>query len=84
MVGGCPAAGEGVGVGGVLDEQEELALGLGVQEQGAGADVGLVGDLLGGDVVDAVLGEELSGGGGDAVELVLLVPFASTDGLGGD
>ena len=77
-LGGCPALLERVGVVGVLHEQEQLALGLGVEEQRAGADVGLVGDLLGGDLVDAVLGEELAGGGGDAVELVLLVPLAPT------
>ena len=46
-----------------------------------GADVGLVGDLLGGDLVDAVLGEQLAGGGGDAVELLLLVPLAPAERL---
>jgi hypothetical protein len=40
------------------------------------APIGLVGDLLGGDLVDAALGEELTGGCGDAVELLLLVPLA--------
>ena len=49
-----------------------------------GADVGLVGDLLGGDLVDAVFGEQLAGGSDDAVELVLLVPLAPSDRLGGD
>ncbi len=74
---------EGIGVAGVLHEQEQLALGLGVKKQGAGADVGLVGDLLRGDVVDTVLGEEFSRGGGDAFELGLLVPRAPSDRWGG-
>ena len=50
---------ERVGVGGVLHEQEQLPLGLGVQEQGPRADVSLVGDLLGRDLIDTVLSEEL-------------------------
>jgi hypothetical protein len=49
-----------------------------------GTDVGIVGDLLGGDLVDAVPGEEFTGGGGDAVELLLLVPLAPSDRLGGE
>ena len=74
---------ERVDVAGVLHEQEQLALGLGVEEQGARADVGLLGDLLRGDLVDAVLGEEFSRGGGDAFELDLLVPLAPSDRRGG-
>ncbi|WP_406100888.1 hypothetical protein OG698_01270 [Streptomyces sp. NBC_01003] len=49
ILGARPALLQGFGIQGVLDEQQELALGLGVQEQRAGADVGLVGDLPGGD-----------------------------------
>ena len=80
-LGGRPALLQGVDVAGVLHEQEQLALGLGIQEQGARADVGLVGDLLGRDLVDAMLREELAGRGGDAVQLVLLVPLAPSDRL---
>ena len=83
-LGGRPAFHQGVDVAGVLHEEEQLALGLGVQEQGARADVGLVCDLLGGDLVDAMLREELGGRGGDAVQLVLLVPLASSDRLWGE
>ena len=80
---GGPALCERVGVVGVLHEQEQLALGPGVEEQRAGTDVGLVGDLLRGDLVDPVLGEELASGGGDAVELVLLVALTPPDRLVG-
>ena len=72
---------EGLGVVRVLHEQQEFTLGLGVEEQCPGADVGFVGDLLGCDLVDAVLGEELARGSDDAVKLVLLVPLATSDGL---
>ena len=48
-------------VAGVLHEQQQLPLGLGVQEQGAGADVGLVRDLLGRHIVNAVLGQTVLG-----------------------
>jgi len=78
-LGGSLAFDECVGVARVLHEQQQLAFGLGVQEQGAGTDVGPVGDLLGGDLINAVFGEELESGGGDAVELVLLVPLAPSD-----
>ena len=74
---------ERFGVGGVLHEQEQFAFVLGVEEKGACADVGLFGDLLGGDLVDAVFGEELAGGGRDAVELFLLVPLTSPHSLRG-
>ena len=49
-----PAPLERFGVGGVLHEQEELALGLCIEEQRPGAYVGLVGYLLGRDLIDAV------------------------------
>ena len=64
----------------VLHEQQQLALRLGVQEQRARADICLLGDLLGGDVVDAVLREQLSRGRGDALELLLLVALAAPEG----
>jgi hypothetical protein len=79
-----PAPLERLDVVGVLHEQQKLSLGLGVEEQRPGADVGLIGDLLGGDVIDAVLGEQLAGGGDDAVELLLLVPLAPPGRGSGD
>jgi len=71
------------GVLGVHDQQEKLALGLGVEEQCPGSDVGHVGDLLGGDLTDAMFGEQLAGCGDDARELGLLVALAPSDRLGG-
>ena len=79
-----PAPLERFGVGGVLHKQEELALGLCIEEQRPGAYVGLVGYLLGRDLIDAVQGEQLAGGSADAVELVLFVPLAPSDRLRGE
>ena len=62
-LGSRPALLERGGVLGVLHEEEKLALGLGVEEQGPGADVGLLGDLLGRDLVDAMFGEQFAGRG---------------------
>jgi hypothetical protein len=73
---------ERCGVFGVLHQEKEFALGLGVEEQRPGADVRLVGDLLGRDLVDAVLGEQFAGRAGDALELGLLVALAPSDRLG--
>src|SRR5687767_5273910 len=56
---------------GVLHEQEEFSLGFGVEEQGSGADVSLVGDLLRRDILDSVFSKQFAGGGSDAVELLL-------------
>lgn len=70
------------GVFDVVDQEKQLRLGLGVQEQGSRSDVGLLSHLLGGDLVHAVLSEELSGGSGDAVKLLLLIPFTSAKGRG--
>ena len=72
---------EGDGVVRVLHEQQQLALGLRVEEQGAGADIGSLGDLLGRDIVDAVLGEELRRRGRDPFEFLLLVALATTEGV---
>ena len=67
-----------------IDQQEELALGLGIEEQCAGADVRLVGDLLRRDLFDAVLGEQLARRGNDPFELLLLVALAPAERLGGE
>ena len=75
---------ERFGVACVLHEQQEFTFGLGVEKQGPGADVRLVGDLLGRDILDAVLGEQLAGGRGDTVQLLLLVPLTPSDRLGGE
>ena len=53
----------------VLHEEEQLALGLGVEEQGPAGDVGRGSDLLCRDVLDAVLGEQLAGSRGDSSSL---------------
>ena len=52
---------------------------LGWQEDRVPVPMSAFGDLLGGDLVDAVLREELAGCGGDAVQLVLLDPLAPSD-----
>lgn len=82
--GRSPALDKRVGIAGVLHEKEQLTFGLGVKEKCAGANVGLVGDLLSGDLINTMLGEKLTGGGCNAVELGLLVPLASSDRLRGD
>ncbi|MNL80434.1 hypothetical protein D3C87_2072850 [compost metagenome] len=64
---------------GVLHQKEQLPLGLRVQEQRAGADISCVGDLLRGDLIDAMLGEQLARRRGDALELGLLLPLASPE-----
>ncbi|SDD38569.1 short chain dehydrogenase [Glycomyces harbinensis] len=76
---GGPALGERIGVHRVLHQQQQLALVLGVQEQRARTDIGPVGDLLRGDLVDPALGEQRTGRGRDALELLLLVPLTSSD-----
>src|SRR5213595_441259 len=77
----APAPLECFGVVGVLREQEEFSLGLGVEEQGSGADVGLVGNLLRCHILHPVLSEQLAGCGSDAVQLLLLVPLAPSERL---
>jgi hypothetical protein len=45
------------GVSVVLHEKKKLALGLRIQRKGPCADIGLLRDLLGSDLVDAILSE---------------------------
>ncbi|MBB6407302.1 alkanesulfonate monooxygenase SsuD/methylene tetrahydromethanopterin reductase-like flavin-dependent oxidoreductase (luciferase family), partial [Arthrobacter sp. AZCC_0090] len=54
------------------------------EEQGPGADVGLVGDLLRRDILDSVFSEQLAGRGSDAIELLLLISLAPSERLGRD
>ncbi len=67
-----------------MAEQEEFSLGFGVEEQGSGADVSLVGDLLRRDILDSVFSKQFAGCGSDAVELLLLIPLAPSERLGSD
>ncbi|PXA68156.1 hypothetical protein CTB96_16150 [Cryobacterium arcticum] len=57
----------------VVDHEQQFALVGRIPEQGAGGHIGAVGDRLGGDIVEAPLGEQAGRRGEDAPALVLHV-----------
>ena len=81
---GRPAFLKGGDIARVLYQQKQLALALGIKEQGAGSDISLVSDLLGGNCVDAIRLKELAGRSDDAFQLVSLVSLAASNILATD
>src|SRR5262249_51784568 len=64
------------------DEDEEFFFGLAIQKESAGTDVGALSNLAGGGSLEALSGEQRSGGTCNARQLIELVALAPAQGVG--